>query len=149
MSLTVLYSIDRTSLSLAALDLTTANGYRVMPGTGPGGTTWAKGYARSPFTAPVLTSAVAETETLRLVVRCIDTTMAGMRTKVATLRTALGQFSYTITETLGGVATAYACDPADSRIGDAGSWRVADLRQFAQIVTADVPRNPNPTSGSL
>lgn len=57
--------------------------------------------------------------------------------KANTLGSALGAFSYTITESGAGAAT-YTCMPADYRI----EYNPAKLRGFLAVITVSIPRQP-------
>ena len=138
-------SIDRSSLGLTPLPLVdsgrTAGTYVVTAdGWAPGAVIAENDYAQSRWLdGGQIVSTRREIVTMSLVVRLWASTLPGLTTMVDTLAAALGQRSYTITET--GLATlprTWSCFAASV----VPAYDPVQLRQFTTIVTASIPRQP-------
>ena len=136
-------SVSRTSLGLVPLtaaDSTQASGATVMdwsPGLVVRDTTivkskWADG--------GVVTHSRDDVVTMALVLFLRGGSLAASRVLAESWAAALGQFDYTITETLTGGVRAFACMPANVDISASpNQWRAGVVS-----VTASIPRNPWP-----
>lgn len=140
-------SISRDGLTVPALPLTigtarTAGSYQLTAnGWNPGRVQRDNSIAQSRWlSGGALVSTRDEIVTLELTVRIWGSSVANMRSMVDDLGDALGQWSYTITETITGSLTpnVYACMPASWAIeSDPNQWR-----QFTTLFTASIPRQP-------
>lgn len=134
-------TIDRTSLGLLPYTITdTGTSGPVLVAFQPGAIQRENAIATSRWIdGGALVSTRTEMTALSLTVRLWSTSYAQLRTDADTLGDALGQYSYTITETpTTGAARVYTCMPA--------SWQMemnpADLQKFTALFTASVPRQP-------
>jgi hypothetical protein len=117
--------------------------YAVVADTlGDPGLNWRYGYATSPWVdSQLLTSAVKDKATLNFEVDVTGTTIANLVANITALRTALSQFTYTTTVTVGGQSVAYTCDPGRlSKKG--GTWQDERLAHITQRLAVSIPVNP-------
>jgi hypothetical protein len=136
-------SIDRSSLGLLPLSVgtaRTAGTYQLSAnGWNPGRVQRDNAIATSRWlSGGRLVSTRNEIISLELTVRVWGSSVANMRTMVDDLGNALGQFSYTVTETVTGALTTnvYTCMPASWSVeSDPNQWR-----QFTTLFTASIPR---------
>ena len=136
-------SIDRASLGLLPLSVgtaRTAGSYQLTAnGWNPGRVQRDNAIATSRWlSGGRLVSTRNEIISLELTVRVWASSVANMRTMVDDLGNALGQFSYTVTETVTGALTTnvYTCMPASWSVeSDPNQWR-----QFTTLFTASIPR---------
>jgi hypothetical protein len=136
-------SIDRSSLGLLPLSVgtaRTAGTYQLTAnGWNPGRVQRDNAIATSRWlSGGRLVSTRNEIISLELTVRVWGSSVANMRTMVDDLGNALGQFSYTVTETVTGALTTnvYTCMPASWSVeSDPNQWR-----QFTTLFTASIPR---------
>jgi len=85
-----------------------------------------------------LTSSRTEITTLAASIQVWGTALADTLTKVATIGSALGQFSYTVTESHTGGSAVYTCMPADYSI----EYNPTTLRSNMAVINAVIPRQP-------
>lgn len=136
-------SIDRSSLGLLPLSIgtaRTAGSYQLAAnGWNPGRVQRDNAVATSRWlSGGKLVSTRNEIISLELTVRIWGTSVANMRTMIDDLGNALGQYSYTVTETVTGALTTnvYDCMPASWAVeSDPNQWR-----QFTTLFTASIPR---------
>lgn len=144
--MTTVVSIDRSSLSLAALtiDDTTAAPYMLMvDGLGRPAITWR--LTSMPDSADAhgteYIAAVKEQSSLPLRVMVRAGTSAALNTAVTDLEDALSQFSYTVTVTVDGVAKTWSCSPAAYGI-DGSQVDYFKVVQHYEVLTITVPVYP-------
>ena len=137
-------SIDRASLGLLPLAVTNTGrtaGTYVLDANGwnPGRVQRDNAVATSRWlSGGKLVSTREEIISLELTVRVWGSSVANMRTMVDALGDALGQYSYTVTETITGALSTnvYTCMPASWAVeSDPNQWR-----QFTTLFTASIPR---------
>ena len=136
-------SIDRSSLGLLPLAVGTARtsgSYQLAAnGWNPGRVQRDNAVATSRWlSGGKLVSTRNEIISLELTVRIWGSSVANMRTMIDDLGNALGQFSYTVTETIAGALTTnvYTCMPASWSVeSDPNQWR-----QYTTLFTASIPR---------
>lgn len=117
--------------------------YRVVADTlGDPGLNWRLGYASSPWVdSETLVSAAKSKATFPFECDVYGTSIADLISKIAALRTALSQFSYTVTVTIGGSSVAYSADPGTlSKKG--GTWQDDRLGFLAQRLAISIPVDP-------
>lgn len=137
-------SIDRTSLSLAALvvDSTPGSGFWVPEdGLERPAITQRRQYAgASPWLhGSTLVAATKEQSTLPFTVYTQATTAALLSGQMDELEEALSQFTFDATVTIDGVAKVWACDPADIGWGTVDSGMV---RAHIARATVTIPVYP-------
>jgi hypothetical protein len=117
--------------------------YRVVADTlGDPGLNWRYGYASSPWVdSETLVHAVKAKAQLNFECDVYGTTHADLVTKITTLRTALSQFTYTVTVTIGGSAVAYSADPG-TLAKKGGTWQDDRLGFLSQRLALSIPVNP-------
>lgn len=141
-------SLDRTSLSLSPL--------LIYPNRAQG-PFWISGAAGDEVDEPdfvyrynyapdsayvagkVLLAAVLDQATLPAVVRVLGTSATDLATKKAELRAALGQFSYSITLSLNGVASTFSADCSTPAWGAVQRWMQVGFTARAVLT---IPVNP-------
>lgn len=148
--LTITASLTRVELSLAVLNINDQTNYKIIK-VGPGSVEWDRQYAGSPFIhGETLVNAVMKQGKLPLSVRCKGSTSGVVDTNRAALCRALEQFTYTLSLTVDGVSWSWKCDPADYSVDETdGAFNGFFTRAKQSVVTADIPRDPIPLSGSL
>lgn len=144
------YAITRGELGLADLALQDlANGYEVIE-FGPGSRSWRKETVKSAYVhGETLVSAVMDVQVAPLKMRVRGSTHAIADSRLKTVLDAFSQFVYSIGVVIDGVTWIWTCQPADISVGESG-----DINKFQWMakmfeVTASIPRNPVPLSGSL
>lgn len=93
-------------------------------------------------------SAVKDMSALTLIVRVLGDTLNDVDSRVADLRTAFDQSSYTVTITIDGVTQAFTCWDFDSEQPVDGEWDKFSLANVQQVYRYVLPRQPSRT-GSL
>src|SRR5690349_11923378 len=141
---TVSVSLDRSSLSLAALVAADDGAtYQIaQDGLGDPGITWRK--LTMPDSNDVhgseYVAAVKEQSSIPLTIIVKASSSAALKTARDALFDALSQFAYTVTVTVDGVAEAWAAGPADwSRSTTVQPGQVA---QFFTVLTITIPVYP-------
>src|SRR4051794_7570499 len=117
-------TVTVTVTGTISLTLSAANGYEVnVEGLGPGPRTYRRETVTSPFVrGRFLIDAQLDSPTAPLSIWVGGSTAAQLSTRVAALIAAFDQLSYTLTVVIDGETYAWACEPADSTVGDAGAF---------------------------
>lgn len=144
--MTTTVSIDRSSLSLAALviDDTTAAPYMLMgDGLGRPAITWR--LLPMPDSNDVhgteYVAAVKEQSGLPLRVMVKADTAAALDSAVTALEDALSQFTYSVTVTVAGVSKVWSCSPASYGL-DVGQVEFWKVQQNYEVLTITIPVYP-------
>lgn len=138
--------IDRTSLSLGALTVSdSSDTYRLARGGfGRPAITWRT--TNAPDSDNVhgseLITAVKEQTSIPLTVLILGDTWDEVEAAIDVLDEALSQFSYPVTQTVGGVARVWAASPASWASTDPiESWNVAEC---IEVLNVTIPVQPIP-----
>ena len=111
----------------------------VLVSLDPGQTIRDNTYAESRWlSGGALTSTREDMTALSAVIQTWGTSLADTLTKVDTLGSALGQYSYTVTATYTGGSAVYTACPASYSV----SYDPNYLRNFLTVVTTSIPRQP-------
>lgn len=112
-------TIDRTSLSLSALELTDANGYILdRDNFGAAGVTWDIAYVSAPdYHGDDAMRARKTNSSWQLQYEVTGADAAAAKAAKDALCDAVSQFSYTMTLTQDGISEVWTCDPASWQIG--------------------------------
>jgi hypothetical protein len=114
------------------------SGY-VLVALNPGQTIRDNTYATSRWVdGGALVSTRDEMTTLDAVIQTWGTSISDVMTKVTTLGSALGQYTYTVTAAYTGGSAVYTACPASYSI----SYDPNYLRNFLTVVTTSIPRQP-------
>jgi hypothetical protein len=115
-----------------------ASGY-VLVSVSPGGAVRDNTYATSRWLdGAALTSTRDEMTSVDAVIQTWGTSLADSITKVATLGSALGQYTYTVTAAYAGGSAVYTACPASYSV----TYDPNYMRNFLTVVTASIPRQP-------
>jgi hypothetical protein len=128
------------------LDCTEAAGY-VLVSISEGSRSWRRYVAQGRFVAGdalVAATLASGTEIIQWLV--VASTSSALRTRIANLRAALEQFAWRLEVSIEGTVEVLACDVSDTTIGDAGVWAPFYLADHKQLLTATIPRQPDPIS---
>lgn len=111
----------------------------VLVSLNPGGVAYDNTYATSRWVnGAALVSSRKEMVAVDAVIQTWGTSLADVMTKVDTLGSALGQYSYTVSAVMAGTTAAYSASPASYSV----SYDPNYLRNFLTVVTTSIPRQP-------
>lgn len=149
MTATASVSIDRSSLSLAALTIAGTSGSTYfLAGEGLGSPSISRRNTYMPDNPFIhgseLIGSVKEQSSLPLTVQVQASDAAGLDTALSDLYDALDQFSYSVTVTVDGVAKTWSCDPASYGSID-GNVSVIRQSLYFELVTITIPVYPIPS----
>ena len=140
--------VHRSSLGLPALDLATG-GYDVVSLT-TGGVTWRRTVVQGKYQrGRALVQAQQDTVTDVLVVRISGTSQTQVENRVAVLRQAFSQFTYTLTTEIDGVARTIDCEPADMAIVGDDTRQKTLTYHLMREVSLSIPRDPQLMDGAI
>ena len=140
--------VSRSSLGLAALDLSTG-GYDIVSLTS-GGVTWRRTVVQGKYQrGRALVQAQQDTVTDVVVVRVSGTSQTQVENRVAVLRQAFSQFTYTLTTEIDGVARTIDCEPADMAIVGDDTRQKTLTYHLMREVSLSIPRDPQLMDGAL
>ena len=140
--------VSRSSLGLAALDLSTG-GYDIVSLTS-GGVTWRRTVVQGKYQrGRALVQAQQDTVTDVVVVRVSGTSQTQVENRVAVLRQAFSQFTYTLTTEIDGVARTIDCEPADMAIVGDDTRQKTLAYHLMREVSLSIPRDPQLMDGAL
>jgi hypothetical protein len=94
-----------------------------------------------------LVDAVEDVRSGVMVVHCLGSTGANLKTLVEHLRIALRQWTYTMAWNFDGFTENWQCEPADLNFGPSGAVDEFNLAYFSQQVVANIPYST--TDGAL
>ena len=147
-SITVRAWVTRSSLGLPKLDLSTG-GYDVVSLTS-GGVTWRRTVVQGKYQrGRALVQAQQDTVTDVLVVRVSGTSQTQVENRVAVLRQAFSQFTYTLTTEIDGVVRTIDCEPADMAIVGDDTRQKTLTYHLMREVSLSIPRDPQLMDGAL
>ena len=147
-SITVRARVSRSSLGRPDLDLSTG-GYDVVSLTS-GGVTWRRTVVQGKYQrGRALVQAQQDTVTDVLVVRISGTSQTQVENRVAVLRQAFSQFTYTLTTEIDGVARTIDCEPADMAIVGDDTRQKTLTYHLMREVSLSIPRDPQLMDGAL
>lgn len=146
--ITVEASVDRTSLSLSPLNLS-SGAYEVVSLVS-GGVSWRRVTVEGRYQpGRTLLSAQQSTVTDTLTVRVYGTSDTEVENRVLALRKAFSQVAYTLTTTIAGVTRTIVCEPADMSIaGDDTRQKTLTYHRMREVVLS-IPREPALEDGAL
>lgn len=144
-------TVTVTVTGATSLALTAANGYEVnVEGLGPGPRTYRRETVTSPFVrGRFLIDAQLDSTTAPLSIWVGGNSAAQLSTRISALIAAFDQLTFTLTVVIDGETYEWACEPADSVVGDSGTFDFWDLGAFQQVVHLNIPRDPLPVAGAL
>ena len=130
------------------LDLSTG-GYNVVSLTS-GGVTWRRTVVQGKYQrGRALVQAQQDTVTDVVVVRVSGTSQTQVENRVAVLRQAFSQFTYTLTTEIDGVARTIDCEPADMAIVGDDTRQKTLTYHLMREVSLSIPRDPQLMDGAL
>lgn len=139
--ITVVISQSPSNLTLSA-----TNGYYIADdGAGEPARTRRNGYAAesSWVNGKLLVSSALDHSSLQLGVWVNGTSESSLRTRIDALTTAVAQFTYTVSVTVGGSTKVWTADPADWSLSDE-RWSGPMVQAFWQRVNLAIPVYPIP-----
>jgi hypothetical protein len=136
--------VARTSLSLAALELSNSTTTYVIKDIDLGIETPILQLKKSLMTnGAILSNVTYDMKKVHLVIRVFGANdPATIMTNMATLKTALSQWSYTLTVTFGTNVTVFNCLPATIAYGSSNGLNIQDLRAGFQEMSIEIPVQP-------
>ena len=147
-SISVHAVVSRSSLGRAALDLSTG-GYDIVSLTS-GGVTWRRTVVHGKYQrGRALIQAQQDTVTDVVVVRVSGTSQPQVENRVAVLRQAFSQFTYTLTTEIDGVARTIDCEPADMAIVGDDTRQKTLTYHLMREVSLSIPRDPQLMDGAI
>lgn len=122
--------------------------YRVVA-IGAGAITWRRRTAESPWVhGSVLLGAVKENPTVTLSILVEGDDQEDLMEKTSLLLRGFEQFSYRLRFAVENEAWEWVCQPADYQ-PDGGEFTSSHMREFVQIYTFSIPRDPIPVAGAF